>query len=85
MKRRLIGLLIAGSVVGAPIAAPAIAPAKAPVAVAAKSCSSGYTHAVILGSHKCLRRGQFCSRSAKRQYRRYGYRCRWDGSYYRLV
>ena len=76
MKKRLIGLALAGAVAGLPAAAPAGAPAAEPVvAVAAKACSSGWTHAVINGSHKCLRRGQFCSRSARRQYRHYGFRC----------
>jgi hypothetical protein len=46
-----------------------------PVAVLAKSCGAGYTHAVINGAHKCLRRGQYCSRPADRQYHRYGYHC----------
>ena len=61
------------------ISAPAsAAPAHAvtpPRAVAAKSCSSSYTRAVINGSVKCLRAGEFCTHSADRQYRRYGYRC----------
>jgi hypothetical protein len=61
-------------------AAPAVAPdfdgsPAAPASAMAKSCSSGYTHAVIRGAHKCLRRGQFCARSADRQYHRYGYHC----------
>jgi hypothetical protein len=47
----------------------------APVAAVAKTCSSGYEHAVVSGSHKCLRRGQFCARRYHRQYRRYGFRC----------
>jgi hypothetical protein len=55
-------------------AAPAIA-AEHPVATASKSCSRGFTHAVINGAEKCLRRGEFCAHSADRQYRRYGYRC----------
>ena len=76
MKKRLIGLALAGAVAGLPAAAPAGASSAEPVvAVAAKACSSGWTHAVINGSHKCLRRGQFCARSARRQYRRYGFRC----------
>jgi hypothetical protein len=78
MKKRLIGLALAGAVAGLPGAAPATAAsatAEPVLAVAAKACSSGWTHAVINGSHKCLRRGQFCARSAKRQYRRYGFRC----------
>jgi len=45
-----------------------------PVAIA-KSCSSGYVHGVINGAHKCLRRGQFCSIPADRQYHRYGFHC----------
>jgi hypothetical protein len=67
--------------VAAALGATAPAPAAAlyghaPVrAVAAKSCSSGYTRGVINGSVKCLRRGEFCTHSADRQYRRYGFRC----------
>jgi hypothetical protein len=41
----------------------------------AKPCSSGYTHAVIGGAHKCLRRGQFCAHGYDRQYHRYGFHC----------
>jgi len=60
-----------------PATAPAHVKAHAPItASASKSCSSGWRHAVIGGSHKCLRRGQFCARRHARQYRRYGYRCR---------
>ena len=44
-------------------------------AVAAKTCSAGYTAGVINGAVKCLRRGEFCTHSADRQYRRYGFRC----------
>jgi hypothetical protein len=46
-----------------------------PTAAVAKTCSSGFKHAVINGAEKCLRRGEFCARAADRQYRRYGYRC----------
>jgi ABC-type sugar transport system substrate-binding protein len=46
-----------------------------PVAHAAKSCSSGWTHAVVNGAHKCLRRGQFCAHAADSQYHRYGFHC----------
>ena len=73
MRRLFTAAVVAASLAAA---APTTAPAHSPVrAVAAKSCSSGYKHAVINGSHKCLRRGQFCARSADRQYRRYGFRC----------
>lgn len=72
--RRLVAALFIGASLAA--AAPAAAPAYAPIeATAAKSCSSGWKHAVINGSHKCLRRGQFCARGADRQYHRYGYHC----------
>ena len=63
-----------GIAAAAPVVAPAAQPAiKSPVVT--KTCSAGYTHGVINGSHKCLRRGQFCSSSAKRQYVSYGFRC----------
>ena len=73
--RKFIVAAIAAASIGA--ASPAPAPAQAPMnASAAKSCSAGWTHAVIGGAHKCLRRGQFCAHRYDRQYRHYGYRCR---------
>ena len=41
---------------------------------AAHTCKSG-KHAVIGGKHKCLRRGQYCSRSKDSQYHKYGFHC----------
>ena len=75
MRRATAGLLAALAFVGAVPAATVSADGTGPRAVAAKTCSPGYKHAVIDGSHKCLRRGQFCRRSADRQYHRYGYHC----------
>jgi hypothetical protein len=49
-------------------------PASIPAAVA-KTCSSGFTHAVIGGVEKCLRAGEFCAHAYDSQYRRHGYRC----------
>ena len=77
MKRRLAALAAAASILAA---APAVAPVVdgspvAPSPALAKSCSGGYTHAVVNGAHKCLRRGQFCARAADRQYHRYGFHC----------
>jgi len=72
MRRFLVAALAAASLAAATPAASAQAPAEA---IAAKSCSSGWTHAVIGGSEKCLRRGQFCARAADRQYHRYGFHC----------
>jgi hypothetical protein len=77
MRRRLAALAVAASVLGA---APAVAPVfdgspMAPASAVAKSCGNGYKHAVISGSHKCLRRGQFCARSDDRTYHRYGFHC----------
>ena len=63
------------------VAAPVHSPRPAQ-AVAAKSCSGGYTRGVINGKVKCLRAGEFCTHSADRQYRHYGYRCT---RYYRNV
>lgn len=44
-------------------------------AIAAKTCSASYTRATINGGIKCLRAGEFCTHSADRQYRHYGFRC----------
>jgi hypothetical protein len=80
MRRRLIGLLAALALLAAVPAAPAVASPAAPV-VAAKSCSSGYTHARTPGGHKCLRAGQYCSHRAgyQRAYHRAGYHCKRNG------
>ena len=72
MKRRLaLVLAVVAAGVGS-VSAPA-----APVVplAAAKPCSSGWTHGVIGGEHKCLRAGQFCARRYDSQYHRYGYHC----------
>jgi hypothetical protein len=63
------------------VTAPAVAPVfhgspVTPSSTLAKTCSASFTHAVINGAEKCLRRGQFCARAADRQYRRHGFRCR---------
>jgi hypothetical protein len=70
-----MALAIVASIAGAATAA---APTSAPVgppAAYAKSCSGSYTHGVINGAHKCLRRGQYCAHAADRQYHRYGFHC----------
>ena len=73
MRRRLAALAVAAVVVGA---APAFDTSPlTPADAIAKSCGASYRHAVISGSEKCLRRGQFCARAADGQYRRYGFRC----------
>ena len=61
----------------APAAAPPVRRAyrSPPTAAVAKTCSGSYTHAVIGGSHKCLRRGQYCARARDREYHRYGFHC----------
>jgi hypothetical protein len=55
-----------------------------PAAVAAKTCSAGYTHAIIGGAQKCLRRGEYCAVADRRQYPRYGYVCKNVSGTYRL-
>jgi hypothetical protein len=42
---------------------------------AAKSCSSGWKHAVLPNGHKCLRAGQFCKKSWDSRYHKYGFHC----------
>jgi hypothetical protein len=73
---------VAALAISAPASAAPTHAVAPPRAVAAKSCSSGYTRAVINGSVKCLRAGEFRTHSADPQYRRYGFRC---VSYYRNV
>jgi hypothetical protein len=53
-----------------------------PAAATAKTCSAGYTHAIIGGAQKCLARGQYCKILDKRQYPKYGFACEdVDGGY----
>jgi hypothetical protein len=73
MSKKLVAALVAAMFIGAAPAATEVA--AAPSAAAAHSCGRGYTHAVIGGAHKCLRRGQYCARRYDNQYHRYGYHC----------
>lgn len=67
MKKRAVALTAALALVGAaPITSSS---ASSPTAHA--SC----TQARIAGQSKCIARGQFCKRSAQRDYRRYGFSC----------
>jgi hypothetical protein len=75
VRRRIALLLTALALVAWPAAAAPAQPWAGPHAVAAKTCSAGYRHAVISGAEKCLRAGQFCAHASDKQYRRYGYRC----------
>jgi hypothetical protein len=74
LTTRLALALVAGALAGGGSTATAYQPSP-PVAVAAKSCSGSYTHAVIGGVQKCLRRGEFCAHRYALQYRRYGFSC----------
>jgi hypothetical protein len=74
MRRTLVAALAALAMTGV-VAGPVDSAIGSQHASMAKPCSAGWKHAVIGGSHKCLRRGQFCARSRDREYRRYGYRC----------
>jgi hypothetical protein len=88
IRRSLAAWIAAAALAGLPAATAPDAHARPVAVAAAKPCSAGYTHAIISGEHKCLRRGQFCARSADRQYRRYGFRCsRYDANVnrYRLT
>ena len=75
MKRRLVALAVVASIAGAAPASAPVAGSLAPSVALAKSCGGSYTHGVINGAHKCLRRGQYCARAADRQYHRYGFHC----------
>jgi hypothetical protein len=74
MKRR-IALFVAIAVTGL---TSAVASAPAHVATpfqATKTCSHSYTHAVIGGQQKCLRRGEYCAVRFKATYLHYGFHC----------
>ena len=71
--RRALAVAAIVVALGAPAAATAWT---APTATIAKTCSAGYTHAVIGGAEKCLRAGQFCAHRYDRRYHRYGFNCR---------
>lgn len=73
-------LMRSGLMALAAVAACAFLPASA----SAKTCSGSYTHAVIGGAQKCLRRGEYCSVAERRQYPRYGFKCEDVGGSYRL-
>jgi len=73
-RSRALGLLAALALIAAAPTTSGAAGSSSSI-TAAKSCSSGYKHAVIGGAHKCLRRGQFCSKSKDRQYHKYGFHC----------
>ena len=76
MNRRLVAFAIAGCVfAAAPATAPVLGGASIAPTAFAKTCSGSYTHAVIGGAHKCLRRGQYCARARDREYHRYGFHC----------
>jgi len=83
VRTRIAGLLAALTLfAAAPAATGAADRAASSPAVAAKSCSSGYVHAVMPDrAHKCLRAGQFCShkRGWQRAYHRYGFHCKRNG------
>ncbi|HEX8647835.1 MAG TPA: hypothetical protein VF715_13120 [Thermoleophilaceae bacterium] len=70
IRTRALGLAAALAIAAA---APIAGGSAEPIA-AAHTCKSG-KHAVIGGKHKCLRRGQFCSRSKDGQYHKYGFHC----------
>jgi hypothetical protein len=83
LRRRLITYLSLAAIALGGAAAAGATNATAPVSVnhpAATACKS----ATIGGRHKCIAAGQFCAKRYERDYRRYGYTCRWDGRYYRL-
>ena len=75
MKKRLFVAAIAGAAAIAGGTAAPSAPAGFSPVIVTRTCSAGYTHAVIGGAEKCLRAGEFCAHRYDRQYRRYGYRC----------
>jgi hypothetical protein len=73
MRRRLAVLACLGLLAATGASTHAAGPP--PSAIAAKTCSAGFTHAVINHQQKCLRRGEFCAHKYRKQYQHYGYDC----------
>jgi hypothetical protein len=69
LHRRLAVLLASGL-----LGALAVPVAQAPAA-SAPIAHSACTSATIGGAHRCIARGQFCSRAHARDYTRYGLHC----------
>jgi hypothetical protein len=76
MKKRflLVSLACAGAIAGGAASPAAPAHQLGPAAVA-KTCSTGFRHAVIGGAEKCLHGGEYCAVRYRSQYLRYGYDC----------
>ncbi len=55
-----------------------------PAGASAKTCAPGYTHGVIGGEQKCLRRGEYCSHWYTSQYHKYGFNCVYISGAYHL-
>lgn len=75
MKRRTVVLLALIALAGAGLGTATPSNSATQPFSAAKTCSSGYTHAVLPWGHKCLRRGQLRKVSGDRYYQRYGLHC----------
>jgi hypothetical protein len=89
MRKLIVGLVASMAIGGTGVAAVASQAAAPPttrthLAVVAKTCPSGYTHAIIGGAQKCLHAGEYCAHSHAGQYRRYHYKCVLVNGTYRL-
>ncbi|MDQ3933454.1 MAG: hypothetical protein M3340_02360 [Actinomycetota bacterium] len=74
IRSRALGLLAALALIAAAPTASGAA-GSSPSITAAKSCSSGYRHAILPNGHKCLRAGQFCKKAWDGRYHKYGFHC----------
>jgi hypothetical protein len=72
------------TLLAAAVAAVALAGSASVPVASAKTCPSGYTHAVIGGEQKCLHDGEYCSHAEAREYRHYHFQCERVGGVYRL-
>jgi len=79
-RSRALGFAVALALIAAaPTAGSTAGEGSSPSITAAKSCSSGWKHAVIGGAHKCLRAGQYCAKGKDGTYHKYGYHCHSNG------
>jgi hypothetical protein len=69
LKKSIAALAVTAAIIGAATPGTNANPSQSPQATA--SCTS----AIIGGKHKCIARGQYCSRRYQRDYKRYGFSC----------
>lgn len=75
MRRRLIAVLAAATLVVPGVGAFAVSASASMPHAATPVAQTACTRAKIGGKRKCIARGQYCARRYERDYERYGFTC----------